>query len=156
MEYKDRIEEKNIWQGNLIFLIHKEKPTKTGWWRKIRTEDKEIIYLLEQPMHKDFNLDNEEIKDSRIDRRIKTCVMKDSTLRYGQVKLDKFDVLASAGAISQMFIIQNNYMKNCNENNFEALMSMGDIMVTEGFEELFRMYIDRNNNCYKSICSNLI
>lgn len=153
VNYTDEITERYINQGDLIFLLHKEKPTKNGWWRKVNDGKNEVIYVLEKPMHKDFSLNRKEIKNSRIE--CNTCVMRDTTLKFGQNQ-GKFEVLISAGGLAQYFIMKNNYLIDLNDDMFEELLTY-TIDITDRGEELLKLYSKKNNKSdLNSIVMNLV
>lgn len=151
------IEEKYIRQGSLSFIIHNEKPEKTGWWRKVRNNE-EVIYILEMPMMKDFNLNNENVKKSRVEYG--ACVMKSNTLSYGQNVLDKFNVLCTANGIAQYIIMRNDYFRNIKRVEFDcamACLNREDFKITDCFEKLFGYYLEGNEeNNLKAVARNML
>lgn len=144
MKYEDCIHEIHVSQGSLIFLHHNEKPVKSGWWRKVKNGD-EVIYVLEKPMHKGFNLELEEVRESRIE--CGTCVMKANTLNYGQKK-GQYDILISAEGLAQDFIVKNNYLKNITKGDWNKLLKE-NITISDDGEELFSLYIKINESSDK-------
>lgn len=145
VEYSDFIKERTINQGNLVFIIHNEKPVKSGWWRKVKNKE-EVIYILEKPVHKEFSLEHKDVRESRVEHEV--CVMKDSTLSYGQDVNNKFEILASASGLAQYIIMNNNYLQNVNTDTWDKLMRE-NIIVTDNFEKLFSLYT--NEKQYSNI-----
>jgi hypothetical protein len=140
MDYSEYIGERFINQGNLAFIIHNQKPVKSGWWRKVRNSKAEVIYILEKPFHKDFSLEHIDIKESRIEHG--ACVMKTNTLSYGQNVENKFNVLASASGLAQYIIMKNNYLQNVELSVWNELMKES-ITITNDFEKLFKMHFNK-------------
>lgn len=110
------------------------------------------------PMMKDFNLNNENIKNSRVEYG--TCIMKNNTLSYGQNVLDKFNVLCTANGIAQYIIMRNDYFKNIKRVDFNCAMAClngEDFKITDGFEKLFNYYFEENEeNNLKLIAKNML
>jgi hypothetical protein len=153
MDYSEFIGEKYINQGNLTFIIHNEKPVKSGWWRKVRNKE-EVIYILERPVHKDFSLEHPDVKESRIEHGV--CVMKANTLSYGQNVNNKFNVLASASGLAQYIIMSNNYLQNIDNDVWEKLIKE-NITITDDFEKLFKIYFNKKSaNDIEELARNMI
>ncbi|HBJ1650864.1 TPA: hypothetical protein LA460_000082 [Clostridium botulinum] len=153
MEYK--IEESEVHQGDLILLIHKEKPVKSGWWRKVRLKKKEIVYVLEKPIHKDFSLRHKDIMESRIENGY--CVMKSNTLSYGQNILNKFIIFAKAGALSQQYIMNNNYLLGESKKNFDELSNFDDFTTSTDGDKFFELYFNKDKtDIIKDLVKNTI
>lgn len=123
-----QIRESDVNQGDLVFIRHIQKSYKTGWYRKVRTQDvikgetsyNKVCYVLEIPVHKDFNANSDD--GSR--REQDTYLMMDSSVReYGvgentYVKTDfrrtaKYEILACLKGVSSVTVpcrlIKQNY-----------------------------------------------
>ena len=142
----NKICEDNVAQGDLVFILHKEKLVKSGWWRKVRcgkTSNKNVIYILEKPTHKDFNLSHEDVRNSRVEHGM--CVMKQNSLSYGINVIKKFNILINAKGIAQAFILQNNYLIDSDKEIFNTLLTEfdDDILITNDGETLLETWNDK-------------
>ena len=140
----NKIYEENVSLGDLVFIIHKEKPVKNGWWRKVRygkTSNKNIIYILEKPIHKDFNLSHKDIINSRVEHGM--CIMKQNSLSYGINVLKKFEILINTKGIAQAFILQNNYLVDSNKEILNILLTEfeDDILIINNEKMLLETYL---------------
>ena len=157
---KDFLEENYISRGSLVFIYHREKPEKTGWWRKLVNRDvkenlnNEVVYVLEKPLHKDFNLGKELINKSRIENN--TCVMKSTTVAYSQ-KNNKgtYELLCEVSGSETYSLIKSDYsLKWFDEDKF---FNNNNIKYTERFEELVNYYQNEiKNNELMNLSKNLI
>ena len=132
----NKICEDNISLGDLVFILHKEKPVKNGWWRKVRCgklNNRNIIYILEKPIHKDFSLSHKDVRDSRIEHGM--CIMKQNSLSYGINVIKKFDILINAKGVAQSFVSQNNYLMDSNKEMINSILTEFDndfLITSEG------------------------
>lgn len=147
-----KIKEEDISIGDLVFIFHHEKPTKSGWWRKIIYKNNDIYYALEKPLHKDFNF---EIESKKCHTEKGLCVMTKNTLDFGINKKDEYEIMVIVKGLDSILLIQNNYdisMINTDSNVNK------DVIVTSNFIELQKLYNDYifNNNDLKQLALNLI
>ena len=148
----NKICEENVTQGDLVFIIHKEKPIKSGWWRKVRggkPSNKNTIYILEKPIHKDFNLSHEDVINSRVEHGM--CIMKQNSLSYGINVLKKFEILIDAKGVSQVFILQNNYLTDSNKEILNILLTEfdDDILITSDGNILLETWANSNEDIFQ-------
>jgi hypothetical protein len=96
----------NIHQGDLVFIVNWDKPTKTGWWRKARMSHVEATcdLFLEKPVHKDYNYDELVKSKSRVEHGV--FIMKPNTVDYDQ---DKYEILFIATGKSSARIVNRGY-----------------------------------------------
>ncbi|MGL6184757.1 MAG: hypothetical protein ACRC1T_05195 [Clostridium chrysemydis] len=147
------ISERRIYQGDLILMIHKEHPTKSGWWRKIRDRElKDIYYILEKPIHKEYDLASEDLKETHQENNC--FVVKANTISYEQKygDIEKYDILLSIRGTDAVNLVIKNYDFNCvdiNSNNVDC---------TKGFIEFLEYYNKRynKNNILKQVANNCI
>lgn len=147
-----QIKEKDIAIGDLVFIYHHEKPTKSGWWRKVLYKNEDIYYALEKPLHKDFNFDIES-KICHIEKGL--CVMVQDTLSFGIDRKNEYEVMAIVKGLDSILLTNNNYditMINTDETKNQ------DIIITARFIELQKWYNDSlcNNNDLKQLALKLI
>jgi hypothetical protein len=140
MIIKDNIRESSIAQGDLVFIYHKTKPSKTGWWRKIRegsTDNKTIYYILEKPMHKDFDI-KYEIETTHTENGF--CVMTDKTLKEGEHY--KYEILADIRGSHNILLSSNGYKLNDNMFLQKSIIpeDKDNVIVTNKFIELIKLY----------------
>lgn len=105
-----KIEEKNVHQGDLVFLVNLEKPLKTGFYRKVRDYSllsEEVSYIFEKPMHKDFDAKDETLIFSRKEKDV--FIMKAKTLRDNNYYGNKYVLLAVIRGVDTILLMQNNY-----------------------------------------------
>lgn len=104
--------------GDLVFILHKEKPTLTGWYRKIPLDmhSLHVIYVMEKSVHPKTN---NNIKD-----RGSVTVIKNYTLH--QHEGYKYEVLVRATGISATLIIKNDY-----QVHFDDVSHLTDMIITE-------------------------
>ena len=141
MIIKDCIRETKVAQGDLVFIYHKTKPYKTGWWRKIRSgsgEDKIIYYILEKPMHKNFNMAKASVQ-SHVEKEL--CLMTDKTLKNG-IEHDKYEILADVRGVQSVSLSTRGYQLK--DRLFTSKIHVAEdkenIFVTKRFEELIELY----------------
>lgn len=146
MVVKDIIKECKIAQGDLVFIYHKTKPFKTGWWRKIRegsTENRMIYYILEKPMHKDFNIEKASVK-SHVEKGL--CIMSPMSVTNGAV-MDKYEILADIRGIDSVYLSSRGYQlcDVLNESNRRIDEEKDNIVITKRFKELLELYKPQKN-----------
>ena len=79
------IQERSISQGNLILMLHREHPTKSGWWRKVRDNELgDVYYILERSIHKGYSIEDKELEKTH--KKDSLYVIKANTIRYQQNK----------------------------------------------------------------------
>jgi hypothetical protein len=99
------IEPGEIHQGDLAFIVHKTKPTKTGWWRKVRMKNVvgekntniAVEYVLEKAMHKNFR--PEDFENSRQEDGI--FIMGNGSLCSDQYS-DNYEILFQAKGVASV------------------------------------------------------
>jgi hypothetical protein len=148
------ITEGKVAQGDLVFILHNTKPEKSGWWRKVRqgeTDDKTVLYVLEKPIHKDFDLSLPSIKRTHIESGF--CVMNTNTVKCG-IEDDKYTILIDSRGIAQAFITANDYLLT--EEGLEGWMNsfekfQKDFKITKAGEEyLALLYKQKSSTCRKA------
>lgn len=105
-----KIGEGAIAQGDLILMLHNEKPCKSGWWRKVRqgeTGNNSVLYILEKPLHKDFSLNHPDVRNSRVE--FDFCAIKSTTLREG-IDGGKYTVMMDVRGFAQAFVMKHDYL----------------------------------------------
>lgn len=141
MIIKNFIKECKVSQGDLVFIFHKTKPYKSGWWRKIRegsSENNKIYYILEKPMHKGFNIDIASV-NSHSEKGL--CVMTDKTLKSG-IEYNKYEIMADVRGVDCVLLSANNYnLTNLINSNTDYIDENRDnIVITERFKSLLQLY----------------
>lgn len=142
MIIKNEIREVNVAQGDLVFIYHKEKPYKTGWWRKVRegsSKNNLIYYVLEKPMHKDF--DN--TADLQAHKELNLYVMKDSTIKWCEkYKPNKYEIMADIRGIHNVFVSTRGYrlvdVLYYASNNITE--DKNNVIITKRFKKLIELY----------------
>lgn len=111
---KDTIKEKNINFGDLVFILHKTKPMKTGWYRKVRLThmiNSNTVYVFEKSIHPNFNVYDTTLIMSKKERGV--FFMKDTTLSYKDNNPNKgeneYEILVQATGITAINILQHGY-----------------------------------------------
>lgn len=104
-----KIEEQYIHQGDLVFLVNTEKPLKTGFYRKVRdySSTEEVCYILEKPLHKNFNAEDETLVSSRKEKGI--FIMRAKTVRNDKYYNNNYVLLAVIRGVDTILLMQNNY-----------------------------------------------
>ena len=161
MNYVDQIKEGKVAQGDLTLIFHTKKPVKTGWYRKVRcgeSEDNNIVYILEKPLHKDFSLNHKDIKSTRIEHGM--CMMKASTVRDGWNGECPYEILIDARGIAQGYIVANNYLIDANVDIVDRLLygknMPRDLVITErGAEFLQEWTKSAKQNDIKKLVNDL-
>ena len=133
------IKETTIAQGDLVLIINNERPKKSGFWRKIRegkSDDKIIYYILEKPLHKDFDIDDEELSHTH---KEKGCfVMKDYTLKnesYEKFNTGyKYNILADIRGVDAVKLVMSDYKLS------EIDTESKNVRFTSDFVELMKYY----------------
>lgn len=160
MIIKDEIRESKVAQGDLVFIYHKIKPYKTGQWRKIRegsTKNNVLYYILEKPMHKNFNI-NAEI-NSASHTELGLCVMKSSTIRYCEVNnIDKYEIMADIRGVHSVFITKRGYhLANVLYNSsYEMNEDQDDVIITKRFKKLIDIYLPTKESDIQRLAKQLI
>lgn len=132
----ERIKEKSIAQGDLVLIINNVRPKKSGFWRKIRegkSGDKNIYYILEKPLHKNFNIEDEELKKTHIENGL--FVMKSSTVSFDSCK---YNILLDIRGTDAVDLVINNY--DLNSINLKS----HNVEYTSDFVEFMKFY-NKNN-----------
>ena len=109
---KDCIRITNIPQGALVLILNKERPTKSGWWRKVREKvytgkysNCETLFVLEKPVHKDFEPDDPNLSETHKEDGF--FVMTTTTLKDG-VATGKYSILCClCGTTSVRFALNS-------------------------------------------------
>lgn len=131
----DDIRVKDVRQGDLVFILNKEKPMKTGWYRKIResnyfygkVKDDNIFFVFERAIHPKFNAQDESMSLSRKTRGV--FHMKGSTIEHDEICCKgKYQILVRTTGITATKILLNDYRVTCSEAELEEL---SDITITE-------------------------
>lgn len=151
MKKKLYISDANI--GDLIFIRHKTKPIKTGWWRLLNTYDelgagaKKLLFF-EKPMCKDYTFDNPQLVESRVYNDL--YVMKITTISYHEGN-NKYEILYIAKESDTIKLIQNNYIPT------NDMFRHNQFNYSERGEELFKLWTqDTNENDLKVLVESLI
>lgn len=155
MIIKDEIRESKVNQGDLVFIYHKTKPYKTGWWRKIRegsTKNDLIYYILEKPMHKDFNIENEINSVSHTELGL--CVMKSSTIRY----CAKYEIMADIKGVNSVFLTTRGYhlADVLYKSSYNIDEIKDNVIITERFKKLLDLYIPKKVSDIELLSKELI
>ncbi len=149
-----QIKECDVNQGDLVFIRHIQKSYKTGWYRKVRTQDvikgetsyNKVCYVLEIPVHKDFNANSND--GSR--REQDTYLMMDSSVReYGAGdskyaktdfrRIDKYEILACLKGISSVILPGKLIKQNCSLP-FKDWIADSRSIVTTNFRNMIDKY----------------
>ena len=160
MIIKDEIRESKVNQGDLVFIYHKTKPYKTGWWRKIRegsTKNDLIYYILEKPMHKDFNIENE--INSASHTELGLCVMKNSTIRYCAANgIDKYEIMADIKGVHSVFLSTRGYhlADVLYKSNYDIDEDKDNVIITKRFKKLIDLYLPKKTGDIEILSTELI
>lgn len=147
------INENKVYQGDLILMIHKDHPTKSGWWRKIRDSKlKDVYYILERPIHKKYNINDEDLKETH--QEDGCFIIKANTISYEQKRGDKekYNIILSVRGTDTIKLMYNNY-------NFNWVdLNSNNVSYTKDFVEFLNSYNKRfkEDNILESIANNCI
>lgn len=144
---KEIIKDRHIAQGDLVFINHITKPTKTGWWRKLRigeAKNNVVMYVLEKPMHKDYNFETELI-NCHTENGL--CVMAPKTLTEGiDGYKPKYEILAYVRGYDAVNLVKENY--DLGSKIFTCLFEdEQNVIVTKKFLELRKHYAAKEERC---------
>ena len=126
------IRESAIAQGDLVLIINNERPTKSGFWRKMRegeTADNKVYYILEKPIHKDFDTNDKDLKHTHKENGL--FVMKGTTMRYDA---NKYNILADIRGTDVVKLVQDNYSLDSIDIN------SSNVKYTKDFIEFLEIY----------------
>lgn len=152
------IKESKVSQGALVFIYHKTKPYKTGWWRKIRegnTDNRTIYYILEKPMHKGYTLDKAS-ENSHEEKGL--CVMLDRTLKQG-VDDNKYEIMAEVRGVDCVNLTLNDYDLTYLLREYRSLehsILTDNVTVTSDFIELVEYYSPKPVNKLAQLAQELV
>jgi len=98
---EEKIRESKVAQGDLVFIIHRDKDYKSGWYRKLRTHTDEIVFVLESPVTlKPFEVtDNSRVEDRKY-------VIRNLTIREDP---EKYKIIIDARGVGSSVIATNGY-----------------------------------------------
>lgn len=127
---KESLIENEVHRGDLVFILHRTKPMKTGWYRKSRVSNKnstETVYVFEKPIHPNFDPNDITLTRSRKERDV--FLMKNTTVSFNDNKphLNEYEILVQATGVSAVIILQNGYTIP-NSINYTGL---ADICITD-------------------------
>ncbi|EGT3606841.1 hypothetical protein FKF97_10590 [Clostridium perfringens] len=129
------ISERRVHLGDLILMVHKEHPTKSGWWRKMKDHKlKEVYYILERPIHGDYNINDEKLKETHQEN---DCfVIKANTISYEERFGDreKYNIILNIKGTDAINLVNHNYNFNFVEINSE------NVNYTKDFIEFLKYY----------------
>ena len=139
--------------GDLIFIRHKTKPIKTGWWRLLYTYDEfgagaNKLLFFEKPMCKDYTIDNPQLTKSRVYNDL--YVMKITTISYHEGN-NEYEILYIAKESDTIKLIQNNYMPT------NDMFHHNQFYYSERGQELFKLWTqDTKDNDLEVLVESLI
>lgn len=145
----DYIREKHIHQGNLIFMVHRDHLTKSGWWRKVYDNPNGVYYILEKPVHKDYDIDDESLKETH--KKDNFFIIKANTINYEQNRGDKnkYQILVSVSGTEVVDLVLHNY----DINNLDMLST--NVTFVPKFEEFLKYYNDiSKDNIFQLVARN--
>lgn len=160
MIIKDEIRESKVAQGDLVFIHHKIKPYKTGWWRKIRegsTKNNVLYYILEKPMHKNFDINIEISSASHTELGL--CVMKSSTIRYCESNnIDKYEIMADIRGVHSVFITNRGYhlIDVLHKSSYNVDEDKDNVIITKRFKKLIELYTPNKTSDIEILSKQLI
>ena len=158
MIIKDEIREVNVAQGDLVFIFHKEKPYKTGWWRKVRegsSKNNLIYYVLEKPMHKDFDTTT----DLQAHKELNLYVMRDSTIKwYEKHKSNKYEIMADIRGVHNVFLSTRGcrLVDILYYASYEVDEDKDDVIITKRFKKLLDLCIPTKESDIQRLAKQLI
>lgn len=102
---KEDISNESIKLGDLFFILHTSKPMKTGWYRKVRTDNigVDCFVVFEKSVHPNFNAEDKSLSHSR--RTDGIFHMLDTTLKSTK----SYKILVKATGIMATRILMNDY-----------------------------------------------
>lgn len=109
----DKISNKQVKVGDLVFILHPSKPMKTGWYRATNLDvtlegRKEVILVFEKSVHPYFSKNNISLVQSR--RKHGVFLMKYSTYTFdNNYDSCKYLTLLVATGVSATRIVQSGY-----------------------------------------------
>ena len=145
----DIIKEEKVSLGSLVFIYHKRKPFKTGWWRKIKDGCDEI-YFLEKPLHKDFTIDD----GDRVENG--TYVMRSSTVKYdNDFSKGSYEIMCVVSGSNQFELAKNNY--NISYVEEDKFKNDENVCYTHNFIKLVDYYVVKNikTDVYEKLAEDL-
>lgn len=124
----DEIKNTSIKQGDLVFILHTEKPMKTGWYRKVRLSNESpdtMIMVFEKAIHPKFS---EYDKSLEFAHRTKGVFHMTERTFTTTVYSNPYVTLAIATGVTATQIVQNNYRITCDTPD---LGQLNDLTITE-------------------------
>lgn len=150
MKCVEILEGSNVLQGDLVFIYHRERPVKSGWWRKVRYTNSstlsdrksngDVVMVLEKYIHPDYieliNIDD--CLNTRCEDGV--FLMKDKT--FSENVQGKYEVFAVASGVASVLITQSGYtipseLTRCDRKDF---------VVSESGLQFFSELLDINLN----------
>lgn len=136
------IEESYIPQGSLCLILNEARPTKSGWWRKVKESEckskygnVETLYVLEKPIHKDF--DSEDPLIAKTHKEQGLFVMNKTSLKNG-LKDGKYRMLCCIWGTDSVLLSASKY-------SLGALDCFrGNIKYTNDFVDFYNLVIFGN------------
>lgn len=147
----NKIKDSAISQGDLVLIIHNTKPLKSGFWRKLREGDagnNTIFYVLEKPLHKNFDMKASELSSSRTEKGF--FVMKDTTVKNDYDK--KYNIIADVRGTDAMKLVMDDYDLNSID------LDSKNVKITDDFMKFMEIYNAANKkvSTLESVAMNCI
>ena len=138
------INESSIHQGDLVFILHKEKPMKTGWYRKVKYTcegSSDTVYVFEKSVHPKFNSNDFTLANSRKERGI--FLLKASTIvqaiKYG----DQYEILLRVAGVSATRIVLQDYKLTQKDFEYMTLSQNNKFNSTYEYTERGLQFLNR-------------
>lgn len=127
------INEGNVHQGDLVFILHKEKPMKTGWYRKVKHTcegSSDLVYVFEKSVHPRFNSNDFTLANSRKEKGI--FMLKACTIAKAKKYGDQYEILLRVAGVSATRIVLQDY--KLKQEDFDSMTEDQDNKYNSTYE----------------------